>query len=84
MTPLVQEVMKLANKYKLNVIDLSKTFNPRFAGHYGTEEQERTDWSGAEPSNISNHLIAGLFIKITNVNLVLFYLEMYIWINHIN
>lgn len=66
-TPLVQQILFLAKNYKLNVIDLSKTFNPNLDCHYGTEDRNRKDWSGAEPSNKSSQLMAELVSKIIQV-----------------
>ena len=61
-TPMLRELLLLAQRRKLDVIDLSRTFDASDQRHYGTEQigvgNKFASWSGAEPSNISSNFIA--------------------------
>lgn len=59
-TPLVQQILRIAKNYQVDVIDLSKTFDINCELHYGTGNKLDKKWSGAEPSNLSNVYIAQL------------------------
>eukprot|EP01059_Diplonema_ambulator_P002701 TRINITY_DN12348_c0_g1_i1.p1 TRINITY_DN12348_c0_g1~~TRINITY_DN12348_c0_g1_i1.p1 ORF type:complete len:356 (+),score=92.54 TRINITY_DN12348_c0_g1_i1:78-1145(+) len=62
-TPMVQQVLKIAEAEKLRVIDLSQTFDPNDSRHYGNMDPSGVygyGWSGAEPSDISQNFIAAL------------------------
>jgi len=66
-SPMSQQFLSLAQHYALPVIDLSRTFNPNDETHYGTEaidEKGLASWSGAEPSNVSQHFIAQLVLHV--------------------
>ncbi|OLQ04999.1 hypothetical protein AK812_SmicGene11855 [Symbiodinium microadriaticum] len=64
-TPMVTEILTLAQDLDCPVIDLSQTFDSSMEEHYGTGEIGRvnslgTPWSGAEPSDVSSNFIAQL------------------------
>ncbi|KAJ9472865.1 hypothetical protein DIPPA_21544 [Diplonema papillatum] len=59
-TPMVQAALRLCMEHGLNVIDLSQTLDPKNVAHYGNMDVEATNWSGAEPSDVSQHYIADL------------------------
>lgn len=59
-TPLVQQILKMAKNYHIDVLDLSKTFDVNNDLYYGTGNRTDPQWSGAEPSNLSNIYIAQL------------------------
>ncbi len=67
-TPLIQQVIALCHERGFPIIDLSRTFDPSNAAHFGTGEiKTRTPfcaWSGCEPSNISSQFIAELAIYV--------------------
>lgn len=68
-TPMIKRMLGIAKAMSLPVIDLSRTFDPENATHYGSgvigeEAASGASWSGAEPSNVSNRLTAQLIAHI--------------------
>jgi hypothetical protein len=60
---MVIQFLRLAEVYRLPVIDLSRTMNPNNVTHYGSMDKSKigefVPWSGAEPSDVSQLYIAG-------------------------
>ena len=59
-TPAIQGLLTLAMQKGYDVIDLSQTFDPTNVRHYGNMNQEDPNWSGAEPSDVSQEFMATL------------------------
>lgn len=68
-TPLIESLLRVAQSRGLRVIDLSRTFDPKNAKHYGTgdpmtQSPYGAPWSGAEPSTLSNEMTAQLMLHV--------------------
>lgn len=68
-TPLVKEILRVAQEEGCPVVDLSKTLDPRVEEHYGTGKigvvnSLGAPWSGAEPSDMSTGFMATLLAEV--------------------
>ena len=67
-TPMVRSVLEVCSQHSLSAIDLSQTFDPTNIRHYGNMKHPEApwNWSGAEPSDVSQIFIAKLMMHVVN------------------
>eukprot|EP00755_Sulcionema_specki_P007199 Sspe_Gene.37577::Locus_18137_Transcript_1_1_Confidence_1.000_Length_3564::g.37577::m.37577 len=63
-TPMARAALRIAKTRRFPVLDLSCTFDPTNVRHYGNMDVNSPEWSGAEPSDVSQEYIAQLITHV--------------------